>query len=78
MNVLHLCQFRDKKKKNKTRRFISLSLVFENERMLWLTRGLSVLEMKPDNELPISLPVLFKSVKVTCDSTDPEDHLNFI
>ena len=45
---------------------------------LWLTRGLSVLDMKADNELPISLPVLFKSVKVTCDSIDPEDHLNFI
>ena len=30
---------------------------------LWLTRGLIISKMKADNELAISLPVLFKSVK---------------
>ena len=30
---------------------------------LWLTRGFIILEMKADNELAISLPVYFKSVK---------------
>lgn len=29
----------------------------------WLTRGLIILKMKAGNELAISLPVLFKSVK---------------
>ena len=34
-----------------------------NKGCLWLTCGLIVLKMKADNELAISLPVLFKSVK---------------
>ena len=49
----------------------------KNQRVL-LAFGLSILEMKADNELVISLPILFISVKVTCNSTDPTDYLNFI
>ena len=49
----------------------------KNQRVL-LAFGLSILEMKADNELVISLPKLFISVKVTCNSTDPADYLNFI
>ena len=49
----------------------------KNQRVL-LAFGLSILEMKADNELVISLPILFISVKVTCNSTDPVDYLNFI
>ena len=49
----------------------------KNQRVL-LAFGLSILEMKADNELVISLPILFISVKVTCNSTDPADYLNFI
>ena len=51
----------------------------KNQRVL-LAFGLSILKMKADNELVIfiSLPILFISVKVTCNSTDPADYLNFI
>ena len=50
----------------------------KNQRVPWLTLGLSILEMKAHKELVISLPILFISVKVTCNSTDPVDYLNFI
>ena len=60
----------------KDRRFNANKHIFSNNKLfekehnfkqikgcLWLTCGLIILEMKADNELAISLPVYFKSVK---------------